>query len=165
MGATASPTIINDIATTVILNFNFQVFINLLFYSAAATTGVLATSKIITIAFEELIKALCYRWETKYNDRKALASAVTKIINEGSTSSWRNKPRDMEHVNFIARLLDGVDKKASSHFDKYITCWQMYAIEIGKTHTATEDIKFRLDLQKEAQESSTNTQKIVQKWL
>lgn len=167
MEATASPTLINNLAATVILNFNFKVFINLLFYSAAATTGVLATNKIITLAFEELIKALRYRWEAKYKDKKELAIAVIRILTEGSTAGWCVKPRDMEHVYFIARLLEGVDKKASTLFDQCIGSWQLSAQmqdELFKMPLTKENMKYFNELQKRAQEGCEGVLKIVQKW-
>ncbi len=167
MEATASQTIINDLATTVVLNFNFQVFINLLFYSAGATAGVLATSKIITLGFEELIKALRYRLEAKYKDKKELAIAVIRILTEGSTTAWCTKPRDMEHVYFVARLLEGVDKNASKLFDLCISSWQLCSsmnITLFSNPISQEDIKYWNELQKRAQDGCEGALKIVQKW-
>lgn len=164
MEATTSPTLINNLITTVILNFNFQVFFNLLFYSIAGTTGVLATSKLITFGFEELIKAIRYKWETKYKDRKELVIAVIKIITEGSTTGWNVKPRDIEHVHFIARLLEGIDKNASRFFDQCLSSWQLCAIMQDAQPATPENIKFCTDLQKTAQEGCDGVLKIVQKW-
>lgn len=164
MEASASPTLINNLATTVILNFNFQVFINLLVYSAAATTGVLVTSKLITLGFEGLVKALRFRWESKYKDKKELAIAVIKIITEGSTTGWNVKPRNMEHIYFIARLLEGVDKNASKFFDACISCWNISGHMQNTQPANPEDIKFCQNLQKRAQEGCDGVLKIVQKW-
>lgn len=164
MEATASPTIINDIATTIVLNFNLQVFLNLLLYSAGATTGVLVASKVITLAFEELVKALRLKWEAKYQDKKGLVIAVIKIITEGSTTGWNVRPRDMEHIYFIARLLEGVDKNASKLFDQCISSWQLCAITQNTQPATSENIKFCQDLQKRAQEGCDGVLKIVQKW-
>jgi len=61
MESTASSSFINYFATTVILNFNFRVSINLLFYSAAVTAGVLTASKVVTFLLEELVKNFHYK--------------------------------------------------------------------------------------------------------
>lgn len=164
MEATASPTLVNNFISTAILNFNFQVFFNLLFYSAAATTGVIATSKLITLAFEELFKTLRYKWEAKYKDKKELAIAVIKILTEGSTTGWNIKPRDIEHIYFIARLLEGIEKGASKLFDQCISSWQLCAIMQDTRPATPENIKFCTDLQKRAQEGCEGASKIVQKW-
>jgi len=72
MEVTASSAFVDSLATTVILNFNFQVLVNLFFYSAAATTGVLTTSKIIAFLFQEAVKGLSYKWIARCEDRKEL---------------------------------------------------------------------------------------------
>lgn len=164
MEPTTTPTLVNNLITTTIINFNFQVFINLLFYSVAATTGVLATSKLITLGFEELIKVIHYRWEAKYKDKKELAIAVIKILTEGSTAGWNVKPRDMEHIYFIARLLEATDKNASKLFDQCISSWQLSAIMQDSQPGTPENIKFCTDLQKSAQEGCEGALKIIYKW-
>ncbi len=164
MEATSSPAIINNVATNVILNFNFQVFINLLVYSAAATTGVITASKILTFLFEEAIKWFRFKQEAKYKDKKELAIVIVKIITEGSTTGWNVRPRDIEHVYFIARLLEGVDKNASKLFDQCVSSWQLSALMQESQPNTPENIKFCQDLQKRAQEGCDGVLKIVQKW-
>lgn len=164
MEATVSSILTNSLFTTIILSFNFQIFFNLLFYSAAATTGVIATSKLITLGFEELLKAIRYKWEAKYKDKKELAIAVIKIITEGSTTGWNVKPRDTEHIHFIARLLEGIDKNASQLFDQCISNWQLCAFMQDTQQATPENIKFCTELQKKAQEGCDGALKIVHKW-
>lgn len=164
MEATISATQINNLVSMVILNFNFQILINLFFYSAAATTGVLITSKIITLAFEELIRAIRYKWEARYRDKRELAIMIMKILTEGSTTGWNIKPRDIEHIHFVARRLEGVDKNASKLFDQCISSWQLSAIMQNTRPATVENIKFCAGLQNSAQEGCDGALDIVQKW-
>jgi len=60
---------INYFVNNIILNFNFQVFINLLLYSGAVATGILAASKMITFLFETLVNILTYRSTVRYKNR------------------------------------------------------------------------------------------------
>ena len=164
MEVTASSAFVDSLATTVILNFNFQVLVNLFFYSAAATTGVLTTSKIIAFLFQEAVKGLSYKWIARCEDRKELATAVIQICTEGSTTGWNIKPRDIEYTYFIARRLEGVDKKTTKLFDQCISSWSLNAIMQETKPVAMEDKKFCMELQKRAQDACEELTKIVNKW-
>lgn len=154
----------NNFITTAILNFNFQFLINLFIYSAAATTGVLTTSKILSLLFEEVAKGLRYKWTSRYKDKKELATAVIRICTEGSTTGWNIKPRDIEYVYFIARLLEGVDKKAAKLFDQCISNWGLNAIRQESLPATKENMKFCIKLQKGAQDACGELLKVVYKW-
>lgn len=147
-----------------ILNFKVAVFFNLLLYSAAATFGVMIAQKIITLGFEELLKIIHYRWISKYKDKKELAIAVIKILTEGSTTGWNVRPRDMEHIYFIARLLEGMDKNASKLFDQCVSSWQLCAIQQDFKPATSANIKLCIELQKKAQEACDELSKLVNKW-
>lgn len=157
-------TITNNLATTVILNFNFQVLVNLFFYSAAVTAGVLTASKIITLLLEEVVKGFRYKWTERYKDKKKLATTVIKICTEGSTTGWNIKPRDIEHVYFVARLLEGVDKKASKLFDQCISSWSLNAIKQETQPASEENLKYCIKLQRGAEDACKELLKIVHKW-
>jgi len=74
------PGILNNFIITTIINLNFRVLINLFLYSAAATSGILISSKTITLLFEELLKFLRFRWEVKYKDKiKEIRELNTKV--------------------------------------------------------------------------------------
>lgn len=165
MEASSSSGLINSFAIqNIALNLNIQVLINIFFYAAAATSGVLLANKIITLLFEELLKILHYKWLTKYKDKKEVAIAVIKICTEGSTTGWNVKPREYEHIYFIARLLEGVDKKAGELFDRCISSWSLNAIMQDSQPGTAENIKFCTERQNEAQTASGELLGIVQKW-
>lgn len=147
-----------------IFDFKVSVFFNLFLYFAAATSGVMVTQKIITLAFEELLKIAHYRWVTKYKDKKELAVEVIKILTEGSTTGWNVKPRGYEHIYFIARLLDGADKIAGKHFDQVISNWSLCAIQQNYQPASTANIKLCVELQSKAQQACDELLKIVNKW-
>lgn len=61
----ASSTLINNLAIQAIFNFNINVFINLFFYSAGITLGVLAAVKII----EGVVSFVYYKWTSSFKRR------------------------------------------------------------------------------------------------
>lgn len=60
---------LNNFVNTTIINLNAQVLVNLFLYSAAVTSGVLFTSKIIALFFEEFLKLFRYKLQLKFKNR------------------------------------------------------------------------------------------------
>lgn len=164
MEATSTAAVINNNLISIVLNFNLNVAINLFIYFAVATAGATSVYKLLTLGFEQLLKILEYKWIARYKDRKTLVVEVIKICNEASTSSWGAKPRDIEHVYFISRLLERQDKKARDLFDELVGSWQLNAIYEGKPNPSKEDTAFCIQLQNRAQEATEKLMGIVNKW-
>ncbi len=164
MEPSTSPELINNIATTVILNFNFQVLVNILLYSAAATTGVVTASKLLTLVFEEFIRGFRHKWTTRYNDRRELAREITKILTEGSTTGWNIPPRDIEHIYFIANLIEATDVKANELFNTVVSSWSLNALTQEKQNPSKENIEFCQNLQSRAQTATKELKQIISKW-
>lgn len=157
---TSTATIINNI----ILNFNLQVVINLFVYTFFAAAGGTAASKLVILLVNEFVKVIHERWLMRFKDKRNLAIEVIKICTEGSTLGWNVRPRDIEHIYYIARLLGGFDKKTSKLFDRCIGNWSLNAIKQEKQATTPENIKFGLELQKGAQSACEEIIKIISKW-
>jgi len=68
MEATSSGLLANFI-NTIVININFQVLLNIFLYSVAATSGILFTSKIITLLFEDLLQFIRFKKELKYKNK------------------------------------------------------------------------------------------------
>lgn len=63
------PVSISNLVATVILNIDFNVWINLFFYSVAVTSGVLVASKIATLLLEQFVSFIRYKWADRYQRR------------------------------------------------------------------------------------------------
>src|SRR5579859_8162388 len=156
--------LINNLTTNVILNFNFQVLLNIFFYSAAETTGILINSKMITLIFEEVVKGFSYKWTIRYKDKKDLGMEVIKIVTEGSTTGWNIKPRNMEHVYFIANRLEMIDSEVANNFNICISSWVLNATRQEVQEASIENISFCKELQEKAQNACKEVKKVVSKW-
>lgn len=160
MEATPAATTINNI----LFNFNIQVVLNLFVYVFFITAAATSASKLIVILIQKLLDIIHQRWLIRFQDKRNLALEVIKICNEGSTTGWNIKPRDMEHVYFIARLLEEEDSNASKLFDSCISSWALNAIRQEHSEATKENIEFSKGLQKRAQDSCGELIKIVHKW-
>jgi hypothetical protein len=164
MDSTTSATTINKFLISVILNFNLRIFINLALYSIAATTGAITAYKFMEMAFDQLLKILHFRWITKFKGRRELATEIIKLCTEGSTHGWNIKPRDIEYVYFISRLIERENKTALAFFNELVSSWNLNAL-LQKTSPATnENVKFCQKLQNLAKAATDNLLKIVNKW-
>lgn len=165
MESTASSIAINNPQiSSVILNFDIRVFINLVLYSMAATAGIVSTYKLLEMAFDQLLKMFHFRWVTKFKDRRELAVEVIKLCTEGSTHGWNVKPRDIEHVYFISRLVEREDKKALAFFNELVSSWSLNSLLQNTTPATKENIEFCQKLQNLAKDATDNLSKIVNKW-
>jgi len=68
MDQTTQATLIN-IVNNVVVNFNQQVAINLFFYFATATAGVITASKIVNLILEWVSDWVRYKWSKRYERR------------------------------------------------------------------------------------------------
>ncbi len=148
----------------ILFNINIQVVLNLFVYVfVTAASGTLAY-KLIVLGAQKALDIMHQRWLIRFQDKRNLALDVIKICNEGSVTGWNVKPRDMEHVYFIARLLRLKDENASKFFDLCISRWSLIAIKQESTTATKENIEFCLKLQKEAQDACEGLMKIVGGW-
>lgn len=56
-----------------------------------------------------------------------LSNEILKIINEGSNVGWKKRPNDVNHLNYIGRLLQMEDEELSKEYDHLISLWQITA--------------------------------------
>lgn len=56
-----------------------------------------------------------------------LSTEILKILNEGSNVGWKKRPNDVNHLNYIGRLLQMQDEKLSKKYDHLISLWQITA--------------------------------------
>lgn len=161
MDISPSATTINNI----ILNLNFQVVLNLAVYAFFIAASATSASKIIILLVQKLLELLHQKYLARFKDRKNLALEIIKICNEGSTTGWNVKPRDIEHVYYIARLLKIEDENASKLFDQCISNWSLNGIRQDHTEATKENLEFSIKLQNEAQEASEKLIELVGKWI
>ena len=160
MDATSSATVINNI----ILNLNFQVVLNLTIYAFFITVAVTSASKLIILLVQKICDIIYQRWLIRFQDKRNLALEVIKICTEGSTTGWNTKPRDMEHIYYIATLLEGQDEKASKLFDSCISNWALNVTRQEHVEATKKNIQFSKELRKEAQDARKELVKIMSKW-
>jgi hypothetical protein len=160
MEATTSATIINNI----LVNFNIHVVINLVIYAFFVTAAVTLSSKLIILSVQKIIDIMYRKWLTRFHEKRNLALEIIKICTEGSTTGWNIKPRNMEHIYYIARLLTARDKNAGKFFDDCISGWSLNAIKQERSSATKENIEFCIELQKRAQNACEKTVDIVNKW-
>lgn len=115
-----------------------------------------------------MLEKLIDYWHRKrlarYNDKRNLADKVLQICTEGSVTGWSVKPREMEHIIYISRLLKIKDKNARALYDECISRWCLNASRREQSATP-ENIKFSDELQKEAQIASEKLEEVVSNWL
>lgn len=147
-----------------IINFNFHVAVNLFIYTFSITAAATSASKLIILLVQKLLDIIHQRLLIRLQDKRNLALEVIKICTEGSTTGWNIKSRDIEHVYYIARLLEGIDKKASELFNSCVSSWLLNAIRQEHAEATRENIEFSIELQKKAQDACEKLIKIVSKW-
>lgn len=160
MDVSPSVTTINNI----VLNLNFQVVFNLAVYAFFITAAATSASKIIILLVKWLLDLLHQKNLERFKNKRNLALEIIKICTEGSTTGWNIKPRDIEHIFYIARLLKIENEGASKLFDRCISRWSLNAIRQDHTEATKENIEFSIKLQNEAQESCEKLVELVGKW-
>lgn len=161
MDVSPSTTTINNI----ILNLNFQVVFNLAIYAFFITAAATSASKIIILLVKWLLDLLHQKNLERFKNKRNLALEIIKICTEGSTTGWNIKPRDIEHIYYIARLLKIENEDASNLFDRCISRWSLNAIRQDHTEATKENVEFSIKLQNEAQESCEKLVGLVGKWI
>lgn len=161
MEVSPSITTINNI----ILNLNFQVVFNLAVYAFFITAAATSASKIIILLVKWLLDLLHQKNLERFKNKRNLALEIIKICTEGSTTGWNIKPRNIEHIYYIARLLKIENENASKLFDRCISKWSLNAIRQDHTEATKENIEFSIKLQNEAQESCEKLVELVGKWI
>lgn len=63
----------------------------------------------------------------KAQNKFDLSTKVLEILNEGSNKSWKKKPEDQRHINFIARQLELEDQNLADKFTSLINNWNLAA--------------------------------------
>lgn len=96
-------TLINNFANQAILNFNPTVTINLFFYSAATTFGVLVTIKLL----DGFVSFIRYKWTSRYERRaeeiKELNNKMhDRLVEIGEAIECGKKPED--YIRIKTRL-------------------------------------------------------------
>lgn len=155
-------------ATTVnniVLNLNFQVVFNLAVYTFFISAAATSASKIIILLVQKLLDLLHQKYLERFKDRRNLALETIKICTEGSTMGWNVKPRDIEHVYYIARLLKIQDENVSKLFDQCISNWSLNAIRQDHAEATKENVEFSIKLQNDAQEACDKLVGTVGKWI
>lgn len=69
METATSAAFANNIANTIVLNFSFQVFINLFLYTGSAAFGIFTAGKIAAFLGEQIISYLHYKLTDRYRRR------------------------------------------------------------------------------------------------
>ncbi|HCQ31014.1 TPA: hypothetical protein DIU27_01335 [Candidatus Collierbacteria bacterium] len=164
MESSVSASIVNNSLVSIIIDFNFRVFLNLALYSVAATAGVVTAYKLVELVFNHLLNTLHFKWVTKFKDRRSLAIEVIKICTEGSTHGWSVTPRNIEYVYFISRLIERQNRDALAFYNELISSWNLNSLLQNTTPATQENVKFCQKLQSIAKDATDNLLKVVNKW-
>ncbi len=81
-----------------IINFNFQIFINLFLYSIAITSGITLISKLINSIAGELIKFIRFKLQTKYKDKFQEIRELNKKMHDRLVD-FEEVVRDKDNLN------------------------------------------------------------------
>jgi len=160
MEPSTTTTIINN----PIFSLNLNVVLNLFVYAFFASAGVTTASKLVVLLAKTMIHLLHQKHSRHIHDRKNLRLEIIKICNEGSTTGWNIKPRDIEHIFFVGTLLEAEDKKASDIYNKMISRWVLNATRQKNTKASKENINYSIELQNDAQTAREKLLTIVAKW-
>jgi hypothetical protein len=99
---------------------------DILSYISGIITGGIGV-KIIGKIIDWKMGELSENKRQKKLNRFQLSQEILKILNEGSNKSWRKRPNDSSHLNYIGRLLQMEDSELSIKYDSFITTWQLTA--------------------------------------
>lgn len=87
--------------------------------------------------------------ERKAKHKRNVARSVLKICNEASASTFKNPPRDNEHVISVLTDLEGIDRFIAEEMTSFINLWRRRS-EI-KNVISLEDNHFAIELKNDAE--------------
>lgn len=154
----------NSTTNNILINFNINVAINIFVYVFLGAVAATSAYKLAITIFEKFLDAMQQRWLARFQHRGALSLEVIKICNEATVGWWNKEPRDIEHIYYIARLLEKEDKKAGENFNILISSWFLTAAIQKDREKTSEELRFRAELKDRAEEAQRGLMKAIKSW-
>lgn len=82
--------------------------------------------KVVEMMLGKGIEEWLGKRKISQQERRDLADQIIKICTEGSIGAWRKRPRDEEHVNYIANQVEGINKNLADMLRRYLGIWVLH---------------------------------------
>lgn len=136
--------------------YNITVNINVfLFFVAATSVGFLVAKAIIylfSLFFEGKINDYFEDKGITRTSKRVIHNEIIKMCSEGKSSGWQMRPRNLEHLYFVANTAKKWNFDLGSKIDDYIDTWVTYvgfgsyAVSSSFIRTLMKDILDKLKL-------------------